>query len=51
MKKKKFFTSKMSNTVTPAAPMSVWGKGCAGKGGATHNASINDNKNEAKESE
>lgn len=33
-------TNIMTNAVEPAAPMSVWGKGCAGKGGATHNAAI-----------
>lgn len=48
MKKKKIFISKMSNAVEPAAPMLVWGKGCAGKGGSTHNAPIINNKSEAK---
>ena len=28
---------RMSNEVDPAAPASVWGKGCAGKGGNTTN--------------
>ena len=51
MKKKKVFTSKMSNAVEPAAPMSLWGKGCAGKGGPSYNALIINSKNEAKESE
>lgn len=34
------FTNVMANAVEPAAPQSVWGKGCAGKGGNTHNATI-----------
>lgn len=51
MKKKNIFTWKVSNEVEPAAPMSVWGKGCAGKGGPSYNALIINNKNEAKESE
>ena len=51
MKKKNIFTWKASNAVEPAAPMSVWGKGCAGKGGPSYNALINNNKNDAKESE
>lgn len=30
-----------TNAVEPAAPASVWGyKGCAGKGGKTHNSKI-----------
>ena len=28
---------KMGNSIDPAAPMTVWCKGCAGKGGATTN--------------
>lgn len=28
---KKNFTAKFTNAVDPAVPMSVWGKGCAGK--------------------
>ena len=28
---------KMDNAIEPAAPMTVWCKGCAGKGGATTN--------------
>lgn len=31
---------KLSNAVEPAAPASVWGKGCAGKGGKTTNHEI-----------
>lgn len=31
---------KATNAVAPAAPASVWGKGCAGKGGKTTNASL-----------
>lgn len=47
---KKFIT-KLTNAVEPAAPVSVWGyKACAGKGGATQNATII-NKTNAKENE
>jgi hypothetical protein len=36
---------KMTNAIDPAAPASVWGyKGCAGKGGATRNATIQEKK-------
>lgn len=31
---------KADNSVEPAAPASVWGKGVPGKGGATLNATI-----------
>lgn len=34
----------MTNAVEPAAPQSVWGRGCAGKGGKTNNSSIIANK-------
>lgn len=34
----------MTNAVEPAAPQSVWGKGCAGKGGKTNNSNIIANK-------
>lgn len=51
MKNKKMFTTKMSNAVEPAAPMSVWGKGCAGKGGKSTNALIVRNNTNVKESE
>ena len=35
------FTTKMSNAVESSASTSVWGyRGCPGKGGKTHNASI-----------
>lgn len=37
---KKKFTFKAGNYVEPAAPASVWGKGCAGKGGKTKNSVI-----------
>lgn len=37
---KKKFTFTASNAIAPAAPASVWGKGCAGKGGKTLNATI-----------
>jgi hypothetical protein len=44
------FTGKATNAVTPAAPISVWGyKGCAGKGGASLNSVIPENKNTEKE--
>ena len=33
---------KLSNAVEPAAPASVWGKGCAGKGGRTCNCEGSD---------
>ena len=33
---------KLSNAVEPAAPASVWGKGCAGKGGKTTNCETSD---------
>lgn len=40
--------TKLTNAVEPAAPASVWGyKGCAGKGGKTHNSTIT-NKTEQK---
>lgn len=31
---------KITNAIDDARPMHIWGKGCAGKGGRTHNASI-----------
>ena len=37
-------TNIMTNAVEPAAPRSVWGKGCAGKGGKTNNSNIIANK-------
>lgn len=37
-------TNVMTNAVEPAAPQSVWGKGCAGKGGKTKNSNIIANK-------
>ena len=37
---KKKFTFKATNSIAPAAPAYVWGKGCAGKGGKTMNAVI-----------
>lgn len=37
---KKKFTFSAKNTIAPAAPASVWGKGCPGKGGKTTNATI-----------
>jgi hypothetical protein len=37
MKKNYKKIAKMSNAIDPAAPASIWGKGCAGKGGATTN--------------
>lgn len=41
----KKFTNKATNAVEPAALASVWGyKGCAGKGGKTHNAFISEKK-------
>ena len=40
----KKFTTKMTNAVEPPAPASVWGKGVPGKGGATTNSSITENK-------
>lgn len=47
---KKNFTTKATNAVEPTAPASVWGyKGCAGKGGATLNSVIFENKNTEKE--
>lgn len=48
---KKIFTNKLTNAVEPAAPATVWGyKGCAGKGGNTHNSAIV-NKTEKKETD
>lgn len=44
--KKHIFTTKMSNTVEPAAPASVWGKGIPGKGGLTTNSTITEKKND-----
>lgn len=47
----KAFTTKLNNAVEPAAPASVWGyKGCAGKGGHTHNSTIV-NKTDKKEND
>ena len=37
MKKSYKKVVKLNNAVEPAAPASVWGKGCAGKGGKTTN--------------
>ena len=51
MKKKKTFTTKMTNAVEPAAPMSVWGKCCAGKGGPSRNALIVRNNSNVKEND
>lgn len=48
MKKKKF-TTKLTNAVEPAAPASVWGKGCPGKGGRTYNSIIVNDKSNKKE--
>lgn len=42
----KKFTTKMTNAVEPPAPVSIWGKGVPGKGGATTNSSIIENKTE-----
>lgn len=42
----KKFTNTMTNTIEPAAPASVWGKGVPGKGGATNNSTIGEKKNE-----
>lgn len=41
-------TIKFTNSIEPAAPASVWGKGAPGKGGTTTNSAIveNENKNE-----
>lgn len=44
--KKHVFTNKMVNTVEPAAPASVWGKGIPGKGGSTTNFTIMEKKTE-----
>lgn len=38
--KKYRFTGRMTNTVEPAAPASIWGKGVPGKGGVTTNGAI-----------
>lgn len=43
---KKKFTFTATNSIAPAAPASVWGKGCAGKGGKSLNAVI-ERKNES----
>lgn len=43
---KKKFTFSATNAIAPAAPASVWGKGCAGKGGKSMNAVI-ERKNES----
>lgn len=43
---KKKFTFTATNSIAPAAPASVWGKGCAGKGGKSTNAVI-ERKNES----
>lgn len=37
---KKKFTFVATNAIAPAAPASVWGKGCAGKGVKIGNALI-----------
>ena len=37
---KKKFDFKATNSVAPAAPRSIWGKGCAGKGKPVKNAVI-----------
>lgn len=37
---KKTFTTIITNTIDPAGPASIWGKGVPGKGGATTNAVI-----------
>ena len=47
---KKKFTSKLTNTIEPAVPTSVWNyKGCAGKGGKTRNSNIVATKTNTKE--
>lgn len=48
---KKIFTTKFTNAVEPAAPMSIWGKGCAGKGKPSKNALIMNTNSNVKESE
>lgn len=51
-RKDRTMTSKMTKSVDPAAKASVWGKGCAGKGGKTLNSRIPDPDNkQTKESE
>ena len=44
--KKHTFTTKMVNSVEPAAPARTWGKGVPGKGGRTTNSSISEKKTE-----
>lgn len=52
IRKNRKLSGKMTNAVEPAAPASVWGKGCAGKGGKTLNSRITDTENKhEKESE
>ena len=51
MNKKKTFTTTITNAIDPAAPMSVWRKGCAGKGGSTTNSVIINSKTNAKEND
>lgn len=42
MKKSYYRVLKKNNAVEKAAPASVWGKGCAGKGGKSTNFEIPD---------
>ena len=44
--KKYVFTNKMVNSIEPAAPARVWGKGVPGKGGRTTNSTITEKKTE-----
>ena len=48
---KKTFGTKFTNAVEPAAPMSIWGKGCAGKGEPAKNAIITTTNSNVKETE
>lgn len=47
--KKHVFTTKMVNSVEPAAPASVWCKGVPGKGGRTTNSTITEKKSDKEE--
>ena len=47
---KKKFDLKLSNSVEPAAPRTIWGKGCAGKGKPVKNAVIERQNTTEKES-
>lgn len=44
--KKRVFTTKLTNSIEPAAPSSVWGKSVPGKGGKTTNSVIVETKKE-----